>query len=107
MRRFACHYLYASADGCYARYVVELEDDGRLRRYFPLTEELSSTQWIGGIIVLSPLSELVIRPQERFADFLRRATAETGTEAPVYAWHIACADLPAKELTPESRVSSL
>lgn len=107
MRRFACHYLYASADGCYARYVVELEDDGRLRRYFPLTEELSSTQWIGGIIVLSPLSGLEIHPQEKLADFLRRVAAETETDAPLYAWHIARADLPAKELMPESRVSSL
>ena len=26
MRRFACHYLYVSADGCYSKYVVELED---------------------------------------------------------------------------------
>ena len=25
MRRFACHYLYVSADGCYSKYVVELE----------------------------------------------------------------------------------
>lgn len=50
MRRFACHYLYVSADGCYSKYVVELEDSGRVRAYFPLKEELSATQWIGGEI---------------------------------------------------------
>lgn len=49
MRRFACHYLYVSADGCYSKYVVELEDSGRVRAYFPLKEELSATQWIGGV----------------------------------------------------------
>ena len=36
MRRFACHYLYVSADGCYSKYVVELEDSGRVRAYFPI-----------------------------------------------------------------------
>ena len=52
MRRFACHYLYVSADGCYSKYVVELEDSGRVRAYFPLKEELSATQWIGGVIII-------------------------------------------------------
>lgn len=55
MRRFACHYLYVSADGCYSKYVVELEDSGRVRAYFPLKEELSATQWIGGVIIISPM----------------------------------------------------
>ena len=53
MRRFACHYLYVSADGCYSKYVVELEDSDRVRAYFPLKEEISATQWIGGVIIIS------------------------------------------------------
>ena len=60
MRRFACHYLYVSADGCYSKYVVELEDSDRVRAYFPLKEELSATQWIGGVIIISPMYELDI-----------------------------------------------
>ena len=44
MRRFACHYLYVSADGCYSKYVVELEDSGRVRAYFPLKEDRKSTR---------------------------------------------------------------
>ena len=55
MRRFACHYLYVSADGCYSKYVVELEDSDRVRAYFPLKEEISATQWIGGVIIISPM----------------------------------------------------
>lgn len=60
MRRFACHYLYVSADGCYSKYVVELEDSDRVRAYFPLKEEISATQWIGGVIIISPMYELDI-----------------------------------------------
>lgn len=69
MRRFACHYLYVSADGCYSKYVVELEDSGRVRAYFPLKEELSATQWIGGVIIISPMYGLEICSGEKFADF--------------------------------------
>ena len=83
MRRFACHYLYVSADGCYSKYVVELEDSGRVRAYFPLKEELSATQWIGGVIIISPMYGLEICSGEKFADFLHRAMLETGCEQPV------------------------
>ena len=99
MRRFACHYLYVSADGCYSKYVVELEDSGRVRAYFPLKEELSATQWIGGVIIISPMYGLEICSGEKFADFLHRAMLETGCEQPVYAWHIADFDFPGKEFT--------
>ena len=66
MRRFACHYLYVSADGCYSKYVVELEDSDRVRAYFPLKEEISATQWIGGVIIISPMYELDICSGEKF-----------------------------------------
>lgn len=69
MRRFACHYLYVSADGCYSKYVVELEDSDRVRAYFPLKEEISATQWIGGVIIISPMYELDICSGEKFVDF--------------------------------------
>lgn len=107
MRRFACHYLYVSADGCYSKYVVELEDSGRVRAYFPLKEELSATQWIGGVIIISPMYGLEICSGEKFADFLHRAMLETGCEQPVYAWHVADFDLPGKEFTTGSRLVRL
>ena len=107
MKRFACHYLYVSADGCYSKYVVELEDNGRVGAYFPLKEELSATQWIGGVIIVSPMHELEIYSGEKFADFLQRAMQETETEPPVYAWHIADFDLQKKEFTMESRLVRL
>ena len=99
MRRIACHYLYVSADGCYSKYVVELEDSARVRAYFPLKEEISATQWIGGVIIISPVHELDICSVGKFDDFLDRAMLETELEQPVYAWHIADFDLPGKEFT--------
>ena len=84
MRRFACHYLYVSADGCYSKYVVELEDSGRVRAYFPLKEELSATQWIGGVIIISPMYGLEICSGEKFADFLHRAMLDQYGPCPAH-----------------------
>ena len=92
---------------CYSKYVVELEDSGRVRAYFPLKEEISATQWIGGVIIISPMYELDICSGEKFVDFLHRAMLETELEQPVYAWHIADFDLPGKEFTAGSRLVRL
>ena len=107
MRRFACHRLYLSSDTCFVRYVVELGDDGKMQRYYPLEEEIYATQWIGGVIIISPMYGLEICSGEKFADFLHRAMLETGCEQPVYAWHIADFDLPGKEFTTGSRLVRL
>ena len=105
MKRFACHRLYVSADGCYSKYVVELKEDGRVNVYFPLKEEISATEWIGGGIVLSPYPELELEPGENFASFLKRAITETEKE--LYAWHISDFDFIKNELMPAGRVIRL
>lgn len=107
MKRFACHHLYASADGCYSRYVVELEGDDTVSRYFPLMEEISATQWIGGAIALSPYPELEIRPHESFACFLKRVVVEMDREGSLYAWHIADFDFTHKEFKGTGKVVRL
>lgn len=48
MRRFACQRLYLSPDTYFIRYVVELGNNGKIQRYYPLEEEIYATQWIGG-----------------------------------------------------------
>ena len=65
------------------------------------------TQWIGGVIIISPMYELDICSGEKFVDFLHRAMLETELEQPVYAWHIADFDLPGKEFTAGSRLVRL
>lgn len=107
MKRYACHHLYATADGCYSRYVVELDELCRVKAYFPLKEEIPATQWIGGVIVLSPSKRLSLGTGECFADFLQRAVGEPGLEVPVYAWHIACFDFQKEGLLPESSLVCL
>ncbi|MEG0887554.1 MULTISPECIES: hypothetical protein [Bacteroides] len=52
MKRFASHYLFVPDMGFLKQYVVEL-DEGRVVRYFPLTEEIESVEWMPGVIVLS------------------------------------------------------
>lgn len=100
MKRFACHYLYVSADGYYSRYVVEVNDNAEVIRYFPLIEEICATQWIGGVIVLSTAAELQIDKHESFSAFLQKATAET--DGPRYAWHVMGVDLLRKEFNTTS-----
>lgn len=97
MRRFACHYLYVSQKDCYAKYVVEINEDSRVSAYFPLKEEISATQWIGGIIILSPFLELEFHAKEPFHSFLKRVTVETARLQ--YAWHITYFDFAKKDFT--------
>jgi hypothetical protein len=57
MKRFAAHYIYLPTLGFFRQHVVEIATDGTITRIFPLTEELSSTEWHPGVIALleSPL----------------------------------------------------
>ncbi|MBP6065128.1 hypothetical protein [Bacteroides sp.] len=52
MKRFASHYLFVPESGFLKQYVVELEEE-RVVRFFPLTEEIESVEWMPGVIVLS------------------------------------------------------
>ena len=88
MRRFACHYLYVSADGCYSKYVVELEDSGRVRAYFPLKEELSATQWIGGVIIITTRTRMAV-----FRCRMRTTMPRMRTRASVLVWPSAAGSL--------------
>ncbi|MDE5677546.1 MAG: hypothetical protein K2G02_02605 [Phocaeicola sp.] len=107
MKRFASHYLYVLPDTCHSLYVVELEDNGRLKTFFPLAQELCATQWIGGVIVISPFSDLRICSGERFADFLVRVVVGAETGMPMYAWHIAIFDCAQKEFVAGSKAIRL
>lgn len=55
MKRFASHRLYISHLNLLLKnHVVEIDDiTGAVTRYFPFTEEISFTEWLNGLIVLS------------------------------------------------------
>lgn len=105
MERFACHCLYNSTEECHSKYVVELDENGWVKACFPLKREISSTQWVGGIIILSPCSELKLCLGESFLHFLRRAAISSSK--PLYAWYIADFDFVKKELTVTSKLVRL
>lgn len=105
MRRFACHRLYTSVADCRPQSVVELQADGTLHAVFPLQEEVSATQWIGGVIVLSSFPALTLQAGETFSAFLQRATSPAGGS--LYAWHITDFDLHRKSFRPDSRLRRL
>lgn len=53
MKRFASHYLYVADSGFLKQYVIEMEDE-HVVKFFPLTEEIESVEWMPGIIELMP-----------------------------------------------------
>ena len=53
MRRFACQRLYLSPDTYFIRYVVELGNNGKIQRYYPLEEEIYAMHGILPILILS------------------------------------------------------
>lgn len=55
MKRFASHRLYIPHLDLWLRnHVVEIEDiTASVIRYYPFTEEISFTEWLNGLIVLS------------------------------------------------------
>lgn len=90
MKYYACIRLYASDVSFRSGgWVVEVGAGDQVSACFPLEEERASTQWIGGIIILSPFRNLTRRDNESFSMFLCRATAVVADGSPLYAWHVA------------------
>ncbi len=51
MKRYASHLLFFPAYGYVEQYAIEMRE-GQVVRIFPLEEEIESTEWLPGIIVL-------------------------------------------------------
>ncbi len=58
MKRFASHYLLIPDVGYIKQQVVEINDEGVVRRIFPLTEEIESVEWMPGVIALLSASRM-------------------------------------------------
>ena len=57
IKRYACHRVYDGYNHYLSQSVVAIAPDGEVLECKPLTEETSFTEWIGGVIMLKPLSE--------------------------------------------------
>lgn len=77
IRRYASHLLYGSAGQLFRQYVVELHD-GILHDFYPLTRELPSVIWLGGVVVLSPLEKPVLEADMGFDDLIASLTSYPG-----------------------------
>ncbi|MBC8594486.1 hypothetical protein H8744_14825 [Oscillospiraceae bacterium N12] len=53
MKRFASHYLYIPEKGYLKQFVIEMEEEF-VAKFFPLTEEIESVEWMPGVIELIP-----------------------------------------------------
>lgn len=53
MKRFASHYLFVPNTGFLKQQVIEMEEE-YVVRFFPLTEEIESVEWLPGVIELAP-----------------------------------------------------
>lgn len=102
VRKYACHRLYDAPDHYFPQSVVSIDENGKTIGHALLTEETSSTEWIGGIIILTGQKEL---PTFRNFHDLQRVL----TKDPIctYAWHISCFDFQNNELMPESIIRRL
>ena len=56
MKRFASHYLYVPDTGFLKQQVVEMEGE-YVVRFFPLTEEIESVEWLPGVIELTQVKD--------------------------------------------------
>lgn len=54
MKRFASHYLYLPSCGFLKQYVVEFGMNDYIAALYPLKEEVESTSWVSGVIILLP-----------------------------------------------------
>ena len=51
MKRYASHYLYLPRHGFMWRYVVQMHEN-HVEALFPMSDEIESTEWHSGVIVL-------------------------------------------------------
>lgn len=96
MKRFAAHYLFLPNVGFMKQQVVEISDEGTVRCFFPLTEEIESVEWMPGVIALlskdeierikSPMTfmENVIGLSEKKALFVKDSSSVLDPSSPCF-----------------------
>lgn len=57
MMRFAAHYVYFSSARWYKLHGIELTDDHRFVRVFPLDREMAQTTFYNGVLIVKPSKE--------------------------------------------------
>ena len=103
IKNYACHRVYEGSHAYLSQSVVSITKNGEVVACKPLSQETAFTEWIGGVIVLSPISDMTHSTDSQ--TMLREMTHID--QAPLYAWHISDFDFSREELTPQSIVRRL
>lgn len=104
-RRYACHRVYDAAGHYFRQSVIALDEAGRVISIRPLTEETSFTEWLGGIILLSPFQRIEDFQDGDFAGLLPPQKEKVPN--PLYAWHLSSFDFEHEVRTPGSILRKL
>lgn len=103
-KKYACHRVYDSCNHYQSQSVVAVSESGEVIGCTPLVQETSFTEWIGGVIILSPLTEVSFHTDD-FGTMLHEMTSIRQT--PLYAWHISNFDFTKEEPAPQSLIRRL
>ena len=102
-RQYACHRVYQSPGEFDGRSVVCIGMEGEVKEHYPLTDEIPSTEWIGGVIVLSGRTELPATDND--SRWMHLMNEEC--QPPLYAWHISEFDFAKERPAPGSIIRRL
>lgn len=102
MKKYACNRLYKSPEDILSQSIVTINERGEVEGLASLGEEVSATEWLGGIIILS--DKRMMSPQQNFKELLEYLAP---VEKPIYAWHISNFDFQQEEISPQSIIKRL
>lgn len=103
-RKYACHRIYDAANHYFPQSVVSIDGEGSVLSIHPLTEEISATEWLGGIIILSPFKS-ISEKGEALTNLLTIQPAATPQS--LYAWHLSAFDFEREKQTRASLLRRL
>ena len=109
MRRVATHRAYDLITSHWISFpVIELDENGCVCRIYSLTEEISHTEWLPGMILLSPCP-INKGVEEEFSMFIKRVTcmARIYANTPKRAYWISFFNLSDVGFTSSSRIVAL
>ena len=103
IKNYACHRVYEGSHAYLSQSVVSITKNGEVVACKPLSQETAFTEWIGGVIVLSPSPEM-----DSVTDFKTMTNGMVHQDqTPLYAWHVSNFDFTNEELTPQSIIRRL
>ena len=108
MRKIATHRVYDAESGkISSQQVVELDEQGYVLKMYSFSEEIRYTEWLGDLIILSPLELPKILPDESFSHFKERIASlvqSEGKESPKKAYWMTPFNVSEMEFTSDTHV---